>query len=144
MNESINLNDLDSSDFSNVSTGVPLIKAGVHEVSVLEIKPEPNKAGTGHNLKIKLGLTNPTDKVDGTGQVNVGYPIYTNISLVATEKYKPKENLARFMECFLGVKNVPFNPLEQYIGQTGSVRIKIEEDEQYGKKNAVAGYIKKG
>ena len=97
----------------------------------------------GTNLNIKLGLVNHTKKFDGSGDVNPGYPLFDLISLTPTEKYDPRQRLASFMECFLGVKNVPFNPISQYIGLKGMVRVKVEKDDQYGDKNRIAGYVKK-
>lgn len=142
-NQPIDLNDLDTMDLSNVETGIPLIAQGLHEVEVLEITPKPNKNNTGTNLSIKLGLVNHTKKFDGSGEVNPGYPLFDLISLTPTEKYDPRQRLAAFMECFLGVKNVPFNPISQFIGLKGMVRVKVEKDDQYGDKNRIAGYVKK-
>jgi len=139
----IDLNDLDSIDLSNTETGIPLVANGLYEVEVIDIIGKPNKNNNGHNLNIKLALTNPGQKADGSGEVNPGFPLFDLISLTPTEKYDPRQRLAAFMECFLGVKNVPFNPLSQYVGLKGMVRVKVERDQQYGDKNRIAGYVKK-
>lgn len=142
-NKPIDLNDLDNSDFSNVQTGIPLISKGLYEVEVLEITPKQNKKGTGVNLNIKLGLVNAANKHEGDGTVNPGFPLFDLISLTPTENYDPRTRLAAFMECFLGRKDVPFNPLSQYIGLKGVVRVNISSSDEFGNQNRIQGYVKK-
>lgn len=143
MSEEIDiLQNLDSMDLTNVETGVPLIPEGLYEVSVLEAKTEPNKKKTGHNLSLKFGLTQPTTSLDGKA-INPNFPLFTIISLVKTEKYDPRQNLAAFMECFKGTKAGNFLPVEQFIGMTGNVRVKIDDSPEFGKKNVIARYVKK-
>ena len=137
------MSDLDNLDLSTVKSGFPILPEGLVNVTVLEIKTEPNKAGTGQNLKLKLGLVDPATDVDGKA-VNPGFPIFDLISLTPTEKYDPRPRLADFKEAALGTKAGPFNPIEQYLGVTLTVRLKIDRNEQYGTKNVVARYVKKG
>src|ERR1035437_7278847 len=137
------LSSLDSLDLTNVSTGFPVIPAGLYEVSVNEIKIEPNKKGTGHNLNAKLALTQPATAIDGK-VVNPGYSLFHTISLVETDKYKPASSLAAFKECFTGTKSGTFMPVSQYIGNTGSVRVSVETTDAYGTQNRIAKFVKKG
>ena len=137
------LSALDSIDLSSVETAMPILPAGLYQARVATMTADQNKAGTGHILNIKLQLTQPQQ--DGKGNpTNPNFPLFDRISLVATEKYDPKPALARFMEGTLGHKNGKFMPLEQYIGQEVTVKVAIEDDAQYGRKNVVKGYIKKG
>jgi hypothetical protein len=137
------LSSLDSLDLTNVSTGFSIIPAGLYEVSVAEMKIEPNKKGTGHNCNAKLALTQPTTAIDGK-TVNPGFPIFHTISLVETDKYKPASSLAAFKECFTGTKAGTFMPVSQFIGNTGSVRVTVETSDQYGQQNRIARFVKKG
>ena len=137
------LNELDSMDLSTVPTGVPVLSPGLVEVSVAELTLTPNKKGTGQNLNIKMVLTQPAVDTQGN-TVNPGFPIYDRISLVQTDKYDPRPRLAEFKECFTGTKAGAFNPLEQYLGLTGSVRTKVEQSDEYGTKTVVGRYVKKG
>lgn len=136
------LSELESTDFSKVETGMPLLPAALYEVEVQEADVSPNKAGTGHNAKFKLGLTQPTTDLTGK-PVNPGFPIFVTMSLVRTPKYDPLKNIAQFMECFTGNKSGKFLPVQQFIGQKGNIRLSVTESEQYGKQNAIARYVKK-
>jgi hypothetical protein len=91
---------------------------------------------------LKLTLTQPATAMDGK-PVNPGFPLFTIISMVQTEKYDPRQNLAAFKECFTGSKSGSFLPIEQYIGAKGSVRVSVETSDQYGTQNRVARFVKK-
>lgn len=140
--------NLDTLDLTSTDTGFPILPAGLYEVAVTEMKFEPNKKGTGQNLKIKLALTNPTTDTSGKS-INAGFPVNDLISLVISKnddgsiKYDPRKRLAEFQEGVLGHKLPAFNPIEQYLGQTCSVRLKVEDDAEYGKSNKVQRYVKK-
>lgn len=140
--------DLQSLDLSSTETGFPLLPNGVYGVRVVEIKTEQNKKQTGDNLKIKLALLEPTTDINGK-PVNAGFPLFDLVSLVITKKddgsvkYDPRPKLAEFKEAMTGTKTGSFNPLEQYIGLEGSVRLKVEKSEEYGDSNRVQKYIKK-
>ena len=135
--------DLDNLDLSTVETGLPLLPEGLCEVTVTKIEAKANKAGTGNNLNITLATTQPMKSVDGK-DINVGFPLFDLISLTPTEKYDPRPRLAEFKEGVTGSKAGAFNPLEQYIGLPVMVRLKIEKSEEYGNKNRIARYVKKG
>ena len=143
MSEEIDiLQNLQSLDLTNVETGMPVLREGLVGIEVLEAKIEPNKKGTGSNLNLKFGLTDPWEALDGKA-INPGFPLFHTISLVQTEKYNPLQNLAAFKECVTGTKSGNFLPVEQYLNCTGSVRIKNETSEQYGTQTRIARFVKK-
>lgn len=137
------LNDLDSMDLSNVETGLPLLPDGLYTLQVAEIETKANKKGTGSNLNIKFVTTEPVTDLNGN-PVNPGFPLFDLISLVKSEKYDPIPKLAAFKEAVTGTKSGSFNPLEQYLGLSVCVKLKIERDAEYGDKNRIQRYIKKG
>ena len=147
------LNELDALDLSTVQTALPVLPAGVYEVIVSELKFDENKAKTGKLLNIKLTLVNPCkslpDDKGATREVNQGFPLFDRISAVRTfkddgieVKYDPLPRFAAFKEGVLGDKTGAFMPLEQYAGKKVGVRIAVEDDAEFGRKNVVKKYIK--
>lgn len=141
--------NLDTLDLTNTDTGFPIIPAGLYSVTVAEMKTEANKKGTGQNLKIKLTLDEPTTDLKGQ-LTNPGFPLFDLVSLVVSKddngqiKYDPKKRLAEFKEAVLGDKaGASFNPLEQYLGRQVTVRIKVEDSDEFGKQNRIQRYVKK-
>lgn len=135
-------NDILGTDLTSVESSFPILPAGAYEVTIREMKTEPNKAGTGSNLKMKYSLNNPAVSREGKS-VNAGYPVFDLISITKTEKYDPMPRLAQFKEAATGNKIGGFAPIEQYIGCTMTVQLGVEESEQYGSKNTVKRYVKK-
>ena len=135
--------DLDNLDLSTVETGFPLLPDGIVEVSVSEVSIKPNKAGTGQNLTIKLVTTQPMTDLNGKA-INPGFPVFDLISLTPTAKYDPRPKLAEFKESATGSKTGSFNPPEQYLGAVLTVRLKVERSSEFGDKNRIVRYIKKG
>ena len=143
---SIDLNALDNMDFSETETGFPIIAAGLYEFEISEIKAEENKARTGHNIVIKLALTQPAKTPKGA-DIQPGFAITHRMSLVPTDKFpesRIKSNCAEVMECFLGTKVGRFLPLEQFLGQKGFVQLGVSDTPEYGTQNNVKRFVKKG
>lgn len=147
------LNELESLDMTTVQTALPVLKAGTYEVVVAELKFDENKAQTGKLLNIKLTLTTPAKAETGLDgierDVSPGFPIFDRISAVrtfkedgTTVKYDPIPRFAAFKEGVTGSKTGAFMPIEQYIGKKVGVRLAVEDDEQFGRKNVVKRYIK--
>tara|TARA_R110000868_G_scaffold136214_6_gene349077 strand:- start:492 stop:1040 length:549 start_codon:yes stop_codon:yes gene_type:complete len=142
-----NLN-LDTLDLTSTDTGFPVIPAGMYTATVRKVAYEPNKKGTGQNLKMELALTEPVADLTGR-QLNPGWIIRDLVSLVVSRKedgsvkYDPRQRLAEFQEGVLGKKLTSFNPLEQYLEQQVTIRVKVEDDPEFGKSNRVQRYIKK-
>lgn len=135
--------DLDNMDLSTVQTGMPLIPEGLVELEVVKLELKPNKNGTGQNLNITYHTTQPITSFEGK-LLNPGFPVFDLISLTPTDKYDPRQRLAEFKEAVTGSKVGAFNPLEQYLNCRVAVRVKIERNDEYGNKNRIARYIKKG
>lgn len=136
------LNALLNSDLSDVPTTRPLL-TGLLTLRVKSMKIEPNKAGDGHNLNCEFVTTEPMQSTDGRN-VNPGFGIYHTISLKVTEKYNPKENLARLREAITGAHTGQFAPVEQYIDQTFMAQVKPELSEQFGDQTKIAKFVKRG
>jgi hypothetical protein len=151
------LNQLDSVDLSTVETSYPLLKTGVYPTTVASCQLEDQKAPkTGKNLVIKYTLTETAESVDGR-QVNPGFAIMERISLTKTfkddgsPKYDPLPRLAQFREAIFGKAETGtgFMPLEQYIGQAITIRVKHDphskgrDGTDYGPQSSVNGYVRK-
>lgn len=147
------LNELASVDLNTVQTALPILKKGVYEVLVSEVSFVPNKAQTGQVFNIKFTLVNPAEgEPDDKGNprtINAGFPLFDRISAVrtfkedgVTVKYDPLQNFARFKEAVTGTKEGSFMPIEQYQGKRLGVRVGVEDDAQFGRKNTIEKYIK--
>ena len=141
-NEVSILNELDTLDLSSIETGVPILPARIYSLQVDKVEVVENKKKTGHNLTIELSTVN-TEEAEGGKVLNPGFKVFDLISLVKTDKYNPIEKLAAFKESATGSKSGNFNPPEQYIGAIVQVRLAIEDDKEYGRKNRINRYLKK-
>lgn len=134
------LSILDNVDLAKVDRSFPILKEGAYVVEIAKFETKENKSKNGHNLYVTLKLTAPALTVDGK-TMNAGFPINDLISLVRTEKYNPLEKLADIQLAALGKQQSGFR-FGDYIGRKVTIRLKIEEDEEYGTKNRVARYVK--
>lgn len=131
--------ELDILDLTNVETNRPLMPEGTTRMVLKGFKTEENKAKSGKNLLVILETTQALTATNGK-PLSPGWRHTERISLVQTEKYDPKENLARLQECFLGVKG-PFKSSE-LINREGEVKVKIERSDEFGNQNRIT-FIKK-
>lgn len=128
-------------DLTTVETGIPILKDGLYDVKLVEASVVPTKDGLGQLLNLKMALEQNAEDTDGN-TITPGFPIFDRISLKTTEKYSPARRLAALMDCFLGARTPKLNTID-LVGQTGSVRLKIREDERYGTSNEVKVYERK-
>jgi hypothetical protein len=136
------LNSLFGSDLTNVPTDAPLVKPGMYEVHVSKISVDDNKARTGKNMNIELAYNDSVETEDGRS-LNPGFKLFHVISLVPTEKYDPRQNLAAFKICFTGRKDGGFGDPQQYVGLNGVVNVQIDRSNPaYPAKNVVKRFLK--
>lgn len=135
------IDELNAVELTNVSTDFPTLKEGVYRVKIADIELVPNKAKTGKNLRLKLALESPGEFVDGHA-AHPGFAFTETISVTETERYDFKPTLAKVALCFFGTKDssIKWNEIR---GRSGDVRLKIEEDEQFGRRNRVQTWIAK-
>jgi hypothetical protein len=124
------LDILNSKDLSTTSTEYPLLSAGLARVVVHKLEVAPNKAGTGHNLKLQIKTTSELP-LHGGGKQAAGHVLLETISVTKSEKYDPN------------VKETPSGGWGSLLGQTGDVRLKVEESAEFGDRNRVASWIEK-
>jgi hypothetical protein len=135
---------LDNLDLTNVDLSRPLVKDKTPmEVTIKSIEVVNNKAGTGKNLKLQYTTNETFESTEGK-TVNPGCTLHELVSLVTTDKFDPRENLARIKLAALGTQEGKFIPSE-LIGQTMSVIVGIEQDKAglYAPKNRISKYIPK-
>lgn len=135
----------DLGDLSGASTTYPILPMAVYEMRVISAEVVDKKDDSSKkNLLVILGTTNAHKDVNGN-DTNMGLQVRQYIGLAETEKRKTaniQSDLAKLMMCFLGHQTGKFDP-DQLVDKTGSVKLKIENSEEYGDKNAVATYIPK-
>ena len=140
-------NEMLNADLTSVETSYPIIPAGVYNYTVSEMKIEPTKDKNGDVVLIKLRLAQNAKDVKGR-DVYPGLIITDRISLAPTEKYTSdmiRQRLKSFQRACFTADSCPtaFAPLEQYIGKSVTVRVKIESDPKgvYDDSNRIARYI---
>lgn len=149
MNDEIKSLDLLSEvDLSNVDTARPLLPdKTVCRVRILKLTVVDSKKGPFKNMEVVLGFVDPMTTTLGK-PLSPNYTHTEVITLKQTEKYDPRENLARLQECFLGTKGKW--DTASMIGQEGTVRFRLEQERKdpetgdtYPEGNKVAVWIKK-
>lgn len=135
---------LDQLDLTSVDTSRPLFKPETTlkmRLDRMEVKPSKT-AGKEHqkNLYVTLKLEEAAQSEDGK-TVHPGFTQTEVFGLTPSENFDPRENIARLQLCFSGVKG-PFKGSE-LVGKVGLVRMKIEDDPKYGKRNRVGTWIQK-
>lgn len=137
------LEELNVVDLTNVESTRPIMKAGDYSFKVLGFELKDQKAPkTGKNLVVNIvSETEIPNKDPNLPIIAAGRKHSEVVSLTPTPDYNPAERLAALQECFIGQKG-PFRHTE-LIGRSGNVRIKIEEDKEYGTKNRVQSWLKK-
>lgn len=140
------LNELQQGeDLSNVDTEFPVLAGGDVLCEVAKLETNPNSKQTGNNLVIQLKTLEPSESTKGE-IVNPGYPLTQWVSLVQTEKYDPRNNLAAFQDAVLGTSQGSrgsFFPLEQYEGEQVLVRVKPEQDNNGVLRTRIVRFVKK-
>ena len=139
---------LGDTNFENVDTSYPVLKAGAYNFTVKDMKREVWKSGQGSSIHIDLELQDETTDVSGERVIAPGYVLTDRISLVAKGKYDPKQAVARFLES-IGMKNQPFDTeFHSYIGASLVVKVKIDPESTdaagnvWPAKSVVGTYVK--
>lgn len=137
------ITELNTIDLTNVEASRAIMKAGDYPFRLDKLELKPQKAPkTGKNLVVHLVSEGPIPNRDAAQPViQPGRKHSEVVSLAPTPDYNPAERLAALQECFIGKKG-PFNVAE-ILGRSGNVRMKIEEDAEYGTKNRVQQWLKK-
>ena len=141
------LNELESGvNLSEVDTDFPALAICDVACHVDKIETAENSKKTGHNLIIVFKTAE--ERVSTKDQpVPAGYQITNWISLVQTEKYDPRQNLANFQDAVLGTaqgSRPSFFPLEQYQGAEVNLRVKPEIDDNGVMRTRIVRFIKRG
>lgn len=139
--------DILTSDLTTVDVSRPLLAAGVVELSVAEMKVEPNKDGSKQNLNITFKTVNNERSTKGD-VLNPGMVIFHTISLTPTEKYtsdRIMQSLKMLRTAITGDKGGAFAPVDQYLGKTLSAKIFVDEDKNgvFPTQNRVKTFIAK-
>ena len=141
------LNDLQQGeDLSSIDTEFPALAAGDVMCVVSKVEVAPNSKQTGNNLVITLKTLASHENAKSGPAVNPGYPINQWISLVQTEKYDPRPNLAAFQDAVLGTgqgSRGSFFPLEQYLDQEVLLRVRPEQDDNGVTRTRIVRFVKK-
>ena len=134
-------------DLEGIPTGMPIVKTGLADLVVSEIKSVANKQGSGTNINITLKSTDPLESVSGE-TIEKGFPFYFTISLTPTEKYDPKRRLKEFRLAATGNQTGEFWPLDQYKNKVVRVKLDIQAEstdpntgETYPERNKVSRFI---
>lgn len=130
-----------NADLTSVDTSFPVLEAGVISCVIAEMKEGETKENKKPVLNIKLTTAQPWKTTRGD-EKPAGFPLNDMVSLSKTDKYDPRQRLAQIKEAVFGDKAGAFGQPAEYIGKPVTVRIKVENDEEYGPRNRVASYVK--
>lgn len=136
-------------DLNETDTSMPVLVEGLYIVNIDSITVVENKDKTGNNLLVIYKTASEATSLGGQaeGKVNdiaAGFPIRQYMPL-QTNPNKPdapdfKKNLAVLQDAVTGSKQGnrgPFLP-STYIGRQVAVRLKVQDDPDYGKGNSVS------
>lgn len=148
MQEVQSIDSLLNADLTGTSTAFPVLENQTLDVIIVGAQQAETKKGKPV-LNFKYQTAMPAKTREGNVKP-AGFPLRDMVSLTptfeddgTTMKYNPSQRLAQIKDAVYGNHDGPFAPLEQYIGKTITVRIKIESDPEFGDQNRVAAYIKK-
>lgn len=131
---------LQSADLTTIDRSFPVLEEGTCRVKLSKFDTKENRDKTGHLLIIDLVLQEPR-KTDEGKLMNPGFKFQDMVSLVKTEKYNPLEKLADIQLAVYGEQRKGFS-FGDYAGRDVVVRLSIEDDPTYGKRNRVR-YIRR-
>lgn len=139
--------DILNQDLSSVDTSRPLLAAGNVELTVAEMKVEPNKKQTGQNLNIVFKTVNSERSVKGE-TIAPGFPVFHTVSLTPTEKYTPESiqrSIKSLLEGLYGHANCPktFGTTDDHLSKTCTAKLIVEESDQYPPSNRINRFVSK-
>lgn len=141
MNEIDTLNQLLNSDLSNEETSMPVLAACLAELTIIKSLIEPSKDHQKSNWNLQFS-TNAVLRSTTGKDVQPGFKgVFHTISLTPTEKYNPKQNLARFKEAVTGSKAGSIGDVTQYMGLKILAQLKPEASEQFGDRTVIARFV---
>lgn len=136
-------------DLTDVDTSMPVLVEGLYIVNIDKLEVVENKDKTGNNLLVIYKTAAPATSIKGQAEgkendVNAGWPLRQYMPL-QNNPDKPdardyKENLAVLQDAVEGSSKGnrgPFRP-STYVGKQVAVRVKIQDDPNYGKQNSIA------
>jgi hypothetical protein len=135
-------------DLSGVDTSIPLLKEGIYNLEIAEVKQQSTSDNAGQMLKIKFKTTEDSPSVTGD-IVHAGFPVYHNILTTPKGDMTAdmvRKNLAGFAQA-LGVPRL--TPLESLNGRVLKAKLRVRKertDEKTGKtyaaSNEIATFVK--
>lgn len=112
-------------DPSKVDRSMPLLKEGLHDLSITTIEKAVNEKTQKTSIKVVLGTT--IEERDTNGSVlNVGFPIFHYFGITPSDKYTVKQiqaNLANFLDSVFGKNtNESLMPMDRMVGKVVTVK----------------------
>ena len=130
-----------NSDLSGVDTSFPVLEAGIVTCIIAECSRGETKEKKVPVLNLKFTTSHQTKTT--TGQVRAaGFTLRDMVSLNPTEKYDPRQRLAQIKEAVFGDKSGAFGDPATYVGKPVTLRLKVENSDEFGSQNRVAAYVK--
>lgn len=139
-------------DLSTVKTDLPLLAAGIYDLSINVVTPKSSKGGQPM-LNLELRTTAPAEAQDGS-QLGVGIPVFDTLMLAPAGKATwdmVTRNVAAVCQCVGLVTSwgeFVSNGPALLQGQVGRCKVGIEpagskDGKSYKSKNVVEVYMKK-
>jgi len=139
-----NIDAMFDEDLQNISTSAPILRPGVYTLALHEVEVKENAKGTGKNLNLVFVTVDPAFTLDDK-ELKPGYKVFHTVSLVPTDKYDPKQNLAKLKLSLTGNKAGAFGDPSQYIGLTCNVQMAVQPaKDEYEARGIIKQFYKPG
>jgi hypothetical protein len=139
-NEVPSIDSLLNADLTGVDTSFPVLQKGIVSTVIAECVAE-NSKNEKPILRLKLTTAHPCQTLAGDSRP-AGFPLRHMISLTPTEKYDPRQGLAQLKEAVFGDKSGGFGDPSIYVGKPVTVRLDVENSEEYGTQNRIKAFVK--
>lgn len=134
------------SDLAGEDLTYPVLKPGVVDFVISDMKLEPAKKGTGTMLNFTLATTIPWPERSEAVKAS-GFKFRDSIFIPANgtpEAIKmAKQKLAALKLSAQGTQEGAFGSPESYIGKHVTARIRIDSDVEFGDRNRVVMFVKR-
>lgn len=143
----MNTADLLKQDLTDVSLTRPVIQAGNITVEITDARLEPNKAGDGDNLHLKMKTVYEQKGTKGE-VIEPGYPLEVFVGLTPRDKY-PVDSILKQLKRIKVATGFPVNEgLEDpslLIGRQATVKLTVSSDAagEFDDRNEVSRWVTK-
>lgn len=141
MNEIDTLNQLLNADLSGEQTAMPVLVAGLYKLLIIRAEVKTNQEKGTQYLEFQFSTTAEARTTAGSSLPAGFRGVFARISLTTTEKYNPRQNLARLKEAVFGTHEGPFGQPSDYLNKEVLAQCKPSSDPKYGDSTEIVRFV---